>query len=58
MRGPLHIGALQIKERFSTLLFKSIHRDLRTVGGRFGPLLKIANFYFSEGLVGRGEGGG
>ena len=38
-------GGLKIQEGFSTIPFKSIYRDLRTVGAQEG----IPNFYFSEG---------
>ena len=36
-------GALKIWEGFSTISFKSIHRDLRTVGAQ-GAVLRIPNF--------------
>ena len=45
---------LKIWEGFSTIRFRSIHKDLRTVGAQ-GALLRIHNFYFSEGpLLGGG----
>ena len=49
-------GALKTLERFSTIPFKSIHRDLRTVGAQ--GAVGIPNFYFSGGLNVRWGGRG
>ena len=48
-------GSLQKYEGFSTIAFKSIHRDLRIVGAQ-RAVLRIPNFYFWEGPDVRGEG--
>ena len=50
-------GPLKIQEGFSTIPFKSIHRDLRTVGAR-GGILRLPSFYFSESPNVGGGGGG
>ena len=49
-------GALKMEERFSTIPFKSIHRDLRTVGAQ-GAALRIPNFCFSGLALMLGKGG-
>ena len=49
------VGGLNTLERCSTLPFKSIHRDLRTMKG-CGPLLRDHNFCSSEGPIVRGDG--
>ena len=46
-------GAPKIQERFATLTFESVHRDLRTVGGR-GPVSRDLNS--GVGLYYGGEG--
>ena len=61
-RSPImgfDFGGLKIQEGLSTIRCKSIYRDLRIVGAQ-ETILRIPNFYFSEGPNVRagGEGGG
>ena len=51
-----YFGAPKVEEVLSTIPFKSIHKDLRTVGAQ-GAVLRIPYFYFSDGPNVKGGGG-